>query len=410
MDYCRRSGLNHCTMKIIHVITSLSSDGAQTMLYKLLSSLDRNVYQSQVVSLTDKGVMGDKIEAIGVPVRALGMRPGMPSPLSVLQLARWFRQCSPHVIQTWLYHADLIGGIAAKLAGGIPVAWNIRSGIPVAWNIRHGTLDSRGHKRSTVLAVKICATLSRWLPIRIICCSESSRLVHSAIGYEHDEMVVIPNGFDLMNFKPDPAARWSVREELGIPSDALMIGQVGRFHPLKDHRNFIDAAAWLHADYPEVHFFLCGSGVTAENPELIEWIRLSGIRDRMHLVGHRHDVPRLNAALDIASSSSYSEGFPNVIGEAMACGVPCAVTDAGESALIVGGTGKVVPPKNPRALANAWRELIEMGPEGRSLLGEAARHRISNHFSLQTIAERYARLYQDIEASTQGSHRVVVPQ
>ena len=398
-------------MKIVHVITSLSPDGAQTMLYKLLSSLDQRIYQSHVVSLTDKGTMGGRIEAIGVPVLALGMRPGMPSPFSVLQLARWLRQCSPDVIQTWLYHADLIGGIAAKLAGGIPVAWNIRRDIPVAWNIRHGMLDSRGHKRSTVLAIKACAMLSRWLPMRIICCSESSRAVHSAIGYEDDEMVVIPNGFDLASFRPDAAARLTVRQELGIAEHAILIGLIARFHPLKDHRNFIDAAARLHLHYPEVHFLLCGSGATPQNSELAEWIRLSNLSRRVHLLGQRPDIQRLNASLDIASSSSYSEGFPNVIGEAMACGVPCAVTDVGESARIVGGTGKVVSPRNPEGLAEAWRELIEIGPEGRSLLGEAARRRISEHFSLQAIVQRYARLYQDIEArSWQESSRAAIPE
>jgi glycosyltransferase involved in cell wall biosynthesis len=380
------------------------------MLYKLLSSLDQRIYQSQVVSLTDKGIMGGRIEAIGVPVLALGMRPGMPSPFSVLQLARWLRQCSPDVIQTWLYHADLIGGIAAKLAGGIPVAWNIRRDIPVAWNIRHGMFDSRGHKRSTVLAIKACAMLSRWLPMRIICCSESSRLVHSAIGYEDNEMVVIPNGFDLANFRPDPAARLAVRQELGIAEQALLIGLIARFHPLKDHRNFIDAAARLHAHSPEVHFLLCGSGVTVQNSELAEWIRSSNLGRRVHLLGQRPDVQRLNASLDIASSSSYSEGFPNVIGEAMACGVPCAVTDVGESARIVGATGKVVPPRSPEALAEAWRELIEIGPEGRSLLGEAARRRISEHFSLQAIVQRYARLYQDIEANSWQESRAAIPE
>jgi glycosyltransferase involved in cell wall biosynthesis len=397
-------------MRIIHVITSLSSDGAQTMLYKLLSSLDRSLYQSQVISLTDRGAMASKIEALGVPVLALGMRPGMPSPVSILQLAAWFRRYAPNVIQTWLYHADLIGGIAAKLAGGIPVAWNIRREIPVAWNIRHGTIDSKGHKKSTVLAVKACAVLSRWLPIRIVCCSESSRLAHSAIGYQGHEMLVIPNGFDLSGFRPDPGARLSVRQELGLPEDAVIIGLIARFHPLKDHRNFISAAALLHTKYPEVHFLLCGAGATAENSELAEWIKATNVAERIHLLGHRQDVSRVDAALDIASSSSYSEGFPNAIGEAMACAVPCAVTDAGESALIVGDTGRVVPPKDPAALASAWTELIEMGRGGRSLLGHAARDRISQYFSLHTIVERYASLYKNIEArAVQGSPPVTAP-
>jgi glycosyltransferase involved in cell wall biosynthesis len=209
-------------------------------------------------------------------------------------------------------------------------------------------------------------------------------------------MVVLPNGFDLEVFKPDPAARLSVRQELGLPEEALFIGLVGRFYPLKDHYNFIDAAARLRAELPEIHFLLCGEGITPENKELAEWVNASGIRAHCHMLGQREDIPRITAALDIACSSSYMEGFPNVIGEAMACGVPCVVTDVGDSALLVGDTGMVVPPKNPQALANAWRELIEMGPDRRASLGEAARRRVGESFSLPAIAARYEELYEGI--------------
>ncbi len=240
--------------------------------------------------------------------------------------------------------------------------------------------------------------MSGWLPTRIVCCAELARRVHTEFGYIGEKIVVIPNGFDLTDFRPDPAARLSVRQELGIPQEALIIGLVGRFHPQKDHRNFIDAAARLHSEYPKIHFLLCGDDVTPENTELGQWIAARGIGERCHLLGPRDDIPRITAALDIACSSSYTEGFSNVIGEAMACGVPCAVTDVGDSALIVGDTGRVVPPRNPRALADAWCELIKMCPEKRSLLGAAARRRIGERFSLQAIAQRYEELYEAIAA------------
>jgi glycosyltransferase involved in cell wall biosynthesis len=375
-------------MKVTHVIAGLSMGGAQTMLYKLLSRLDRAAFESEVVSLADVGPLDEKIRALGVPVKVLGMRPGVPNPLALFRLARWWRQDPPDVVQTWMYHADLIGGLAANLAGGIPVAWNIR----------HSDVDVDSNKRSTAWTITACARLSHWLPTRIICCAELSRRIHTQLGYAAEKILVIPNGFDLEVFRPDATARLSVRQDLGIPEKALVIGLVGRFHPLKDHRNFIESAARLHASLPEVHFLLCGDDVTTENPELAEWIQAGGIGDRCHLLGPREDVPRLNAALDIACCSSYSEGFPNAVGEAMACGVPCAVTDVGDSALIVGDTGSVVPPKNPDALANAWRELIEIGPDGRGLLGAAARRRIDQCFSLRAIAARYEDLYAQIAA------------
>jgi glycosyltransferase involved in cell wall biosynthesis len=286
-----------------------------------------------------------------------------------------------------MYHADLLGGLAVRLVG---------SGIPVVWNIRHSNLDPKGNKRTTIWTAKVCARLSNRLPARIVCCSEASRQVHTALGYAPQKMVVIPNGFDLSAFKPDPAARESVRRELGIAADALLIGLVGRFDPQKDHGNFVAAAALLSAAYPEVHFLLCGDGVNWDNQKLAGWIEEAVLRQRFHLLGRREDMPRLTASLDIASSSSsYGEGFPNVIGEAMACGVPCAVTDVGDSAFIVGYTGLVVLPRDPEALAQAWKRLIDMGPEGRQRLGGAARKRILENFNLPDIIARYEALYRE---------------
>lgn len=374
-------------MKITHVIAGLSMGGAQMMLYKLLSHSDRTAFAAEVISLADVGPLDKKIRALGVPVRVLGMRPGVPNPLGLQRLARWLRQDPPHLVQTWMYHADLIGGLAAKLAGGIPVAWNIR----------HSNLDTQGNKRSTLWTIRACARLSQLLPTRIVCCSESSRQVHTALGYSPDEMLVIPNGFDLAAFRPDPAARSSVREELGISEETPLIGLVGRFNPQKDHGTFIRGAARLHADLPEIHFLLCGDDVTSENSELAEWLKASGIGDRCHLLGRREDIPRLTAALDIATTSSaYGEGFPNVIGEAMASGVPCVATAVGDSALIVDKAGRIVPPRDPRALAEAWRALIMLGPDGRARLGLAARHRVEKHFSLPGVVARYQSLYEEL--------------
>ncbi len=359
------------------------------MLYKLLSGLDSSICQAKVISITDIGPVGEKIETLGVPVQALGMRRGVPNPLGILGLATWLRQDSPDVLQTWMYHADLIGGFAAKLAGGIPVIWGIRQ----------SDVAPQGNKQSTIWTAKTCARLSSWLPTQIVCCSEASQRYHTALGYAADKMVLIPNGFELASFRPNPAARLLVRKELGIPAETILIGLVGRFDPRKDHRNFIEAAGKLHTRLPDVHFLLCGDSITWKNPELTQWIESAGIRNNCHLLGRRDDIPRLTAALDIATSSSYSEGFANAIGEAMACGVPCVVTDVGDSALLVGTTGKVVPCRNSQALAEAWCDSIEMGSQGRYLLGQKARHRIEQHFSLSAIIDRYQALYQQIVIS-----------
>lgn len=373
------------TVKVLHLITTLSLGGAEMMLYKLLSRLDRRIFVLEVVSLTDVGPVGKKIQNLGVPVRALGMNRGQPNPWGLLRLVRLLREDPPHVLQTWMYHADLIGGLAAKLT----------KNIKVVWGLRQSNLDLQVNKRSTVWTALACARLSRWLPERIVCCSEASRRLHEEVGYAAKKMLVIPNGFDLDTFRPDSTARQTVRQELSISQDALLIGLIGRFDPQKDHANFIQAAARLHTCLPNVHFLLCGDGVNWKNQVLVEWIKVAGIQACCHFLGRRDDIPRINAALDLASSSSCGEGFPNVIGEAMACGVPCVVTDVGDSALIVGDTGRVVPPKNPHALARAWYELIERGPEHRRRLGAAARCRVRKHYSLQAIATQYEKLYEE---------------
>ena len=357
------------------------------MLHRLLSRMDRSQHESVVVSLTELESVGKRIEALGIEVRALGMQPRAPSPKSVFQLTQLIRQERPEIVQTWMHHADLFGGLAAKFAGDFPVIWNIRQ----------SDLDPRSSKRTTIWTAKACARLSRRLPTRIVCCSEASRITHSAIGYAADKMVVIPNGFDIDTFQPNREARRAVRRELGVPDDALLVGLVARFHPQKDHANFVRAAALLHERLPNVHFLLCGNQVSWENQELVAHVERAGIRDRCHLLGTRSDMPRIQASLDIAtSSSSDGEGFSNITAEAMACGVPCVVTDVGDSALIVSDTGRVVPPRNSAALAEAWRDLIELGAAGRARLGAAAHDRIATHFPLPAIVARYEALYRDV--------------
>ncbi len=380
-------------ISVLLLINSLGCGGAETMLYRLLSKLDRTRFSPQAVTLIDvqPPLIADKIRALGIPVRSLGMSPGgTPSPLALLRLIRWWREEPPDVIQTWQYYSDLAGAIAARLAGGIPVAWGIR----------HSTLNDQEYKRRTILTAAMCARLSRWLPQRIVCCSEASREVHAGLGYADEKMVVIPNGYDLESFKPDPMARRSVRRELQIPDDAPLIGLVGRFQPQKDHRNFFKAAGLLSRDRSDVHYLLCGYGVTWENKALLNLIEEAGVVSRCRLLGLRDDLHRLTAAFDIASLSSCSgEGFPNVVSEAMSCGVPCVVTDVGDAALIVGETGIVVPPRNSEALAAAWRKMLDLGQNGRNHLGMAARQRIAERFSLPIIVNRYEHLFEELARS-----------
>lgn len=370
----------------MHVITGLETGGAEMMLYKLLRHLPRDVVSCEVVSLTTDGSLAAKIRELGIPVYALGASRGVPDLRAVTRLIHRLRASRPQVVQTWMYHADLVGGLAAKLARSIPVAWNIRQ----------SNLDPAHNKRLTLWTAKICARLSRPIPARIVCCSDAAARIHREMGYAGDKMVLIPNGFDVEGFRPDSDARVSARTELGIGENHPVIGLVARFDPQKDHRTFINAASILRAWFPSARFVLCGDGVTWGNQELARWVDEAGIRDCVYLLGRRDDIPRLLNAFDLATLSSVGEGFPNVVGEAMACGVPCVVTDVGDSAWIVGDTGRVVPIRDPQALAGAWFTLVGTGHSACQALGARARDRVVQQFDLGKVAGRYASLYQEL--------------
>ncbi len=376
--------------RILFLTTGLYAGGAEVMLLRLLSLLDRQRFLPSVISLIQLGPVGQKIEQLGIPVRSLGMQPGKPDLASIWRLVCWLRRDRPHVIQTWMYHANLLGSMAAQLAGRIPTSWGIHHSDPLA----------QGYGPFTALTVKLCARLSRWMPKRIVCVSETSRQAHVAMGYAIDKMLVIPNGVDLTALKPDSAARCLTRQALAIPPEAPVIGLVGRFHPQKDHQNFVCAAKLLVFKRPSVHFVLCGDGVTWDNRELVAWIDDAGIRANCHLLGRREDIPELMASFDLATlSSCFGESFPNVIIEAMSCGVPCVVTDVGDSGHIVGPTGIVVLPRDAVALARAWERMLDLSREQLVQTGLQARQRIQEHFDLPKIVDRYQTMFEELTTS-----------
>jgi glycosyltransferase involved in cell wall biosynthesis len=377
--------------RILHIISGLQVGGAEMALHRLLSTMDREMFQSSVISLTGDQPVGGMIRKLGVPVTALGFMPGTFNPLLVVGLRKKILFNKPDLIQTWMYHADLLGGWVARMAGAPPVIWGIR----------HTVTDGQSLKPTTKMVARACGFFSRYLPEKIICNAEAGRDTHVAMGYDRTKMVVIGNGFDVSKFHPDPAMRADLRRELGIDTKAILIGMGARFHPQKDHANFLQAASTLKQSHKGVHFILWGRDVDPQNQILQTLIHSLAIESCVHLLGLRMDTPQLFAALDVATlSSANGEAFPQVIGEAMASGVPCVVTDVGDAAFIVDETGRVVPPRNPNALASAWGEILDLPSEERDALGKSARERIARLFSIEKMTAAYAHLYQDIIAAT----------
>lgn len=382
------------TIRIDFIITCLGAGGAEQMLLKLNRRLDRKLFSPRVIALTDYQHTSADLEgafvACGVPVVNLGMQRGIPGPAVLARLVAAIRGRKPHVVQTWMYHADLLGGIGTRLSGRAPLIWNLRN----------SDLDPATSKRSTRMVARLCAKLSRLLPQKIVTCSRTAGLIHAGLGYDPGRMVFIPNGFDLDIFAPDPAARQRLCAAEEIAEGALIVGYAARFDAQKDHLGFLQAAARLKESCPEAVFVLCGDNIDWQNRQLCAWIDGLRLAAHVRLLGRRLDMPAVTAAFDIATSASaYGEAFSNAIGEAMSCGVPCVVTDVGDSAQIVGDTGRTVPIRTPEALAAAWGELAGLGRGGRADLGARARLKIAREYSLEKVTALYESLYLEIAAA-----------
>jgi glycosyltransferase involved in cell wall biosynthesis len=343
-----------------------------------------------VICLKSEGDLAPSLRENGIPVTAVGVRFGPSLPLQLFKLVRLIRHANPEVVQTWLYHSNLIGGVASRLA---------RGRTPVVWGIHHSILHSESSKRTTMLVSKISALLSRVIPSQIVYCAIVSRSTHEAAGYDRKRGNVIPNGISLLQFRPDPDARTRVRRELGIADDDHVFGIVARYHPDKDIPTFVKAAALLARDNPSVRFVLAGRGLESANSELARLIMGTGYADRFHLLGVRSDIPNVLNAFDISSLSSITEALPGSIIEAMAVGLPCVSTDVGDAAEIIGETGRTVPASDPTALAGAWTELLVLEPAEFEALGQAARDRVTEHYRLEVTTERYRTLYRSLIGS-----------
>jgi glycosyltransferase involved in cell wall biosynthesis len=368
-------------LRVAHVISGLESGGAEGFLARLAPALDGRV-ESTVISLRTEGVHGAGLRSAGIAVEAVGLERGSFAPRSLPRLVRLLRGARPDVVQTWLYHGDLLGGLAGR-ALGRPVAWNLRQ------QLGHGAPATHGRLIGT------CARLSRSIPSAIVAVSAQAAEDHVRVGYAADKVRVIPNGFDLGRFHPDPGARASVRQELGLAPDALLIGLVARHDPQKDHATALRAVAALRARRPDVHLVLVGKGVD-DDAGLRAEIAASGVGAGVHLLGERADLPRLQSAWDVALSSSITEGLSNAIGEAMACGVPAVVTSGGATAELVGETGATPPSGRPDELAAALGRILDLGADERAELGGRARDRVASGYSLDRAVEAYADLYAEL--------------
>jgi len=370
---------------LLTIITDLDTGGAERMLCNLLSGMDRRAWDPVVLSLMPGGAQAEVLKGLGIPVYTAGMQAGRRPSFGVLvRMIRLLWRIQPSLIQGWMYH----GNLSAQF-----LRCFLFRRIPIFWSIHHSLTDLKNEKPLTQKLIRLGARISRW-PDQIIYVSELSRAQHSAAGYADNKTCILSNGVDPELFNPSPATRMTLRAEWGLGPDVVLIGLLARWHPIKDHENFLRAAAILSVTHPEVMFVLAGAQVDEDHPSLQAWVRELGIGAKVRLLGERADPQRILAALDLCTLSSVSEAFPMTLLEAMSCGVPCVSTDIGDASRIIGDTGLVVPVRDPAALSAAWETLLEKGPEGRRNLGNKAREKILQSHSLQGVVREYEGLWR----------------
>lgn len=377
------------TRHVLHVISGLVVGGAEMALYRLILQSRGGVYRHTVIALTPEGGMRERFREAKIDLIVLDFR---RSPISqFLRLYRLMRRIRPDIVQTWLYHADMFGGLAARMAGNRNVIWGIR-----ATNV-----DS-GCARATAVVRRLCAVMSRWVPHTIVCVAEAARHAHVHVGYDPTRMVVIANGFDFSRLTATQDQKDRLRAQCGFTADDVVVGTLGRFNADKDHANFVQAAGKLAKHHDRLRFLMVGTNLDANNQDLMRWIVDTGYPDRFVLLGERADVPVCLSAMDIFCLSSRTEAFPNAVGEAMAMGLPCVSTDVGDVAMLMADTGVLVPKADTDALAEGIARLLSLSCDARAQLGHKARARIHAEFTIERVQKRFESIYENI-ASGRGA-------
>jgi glycosyltransferase involved in cell wall biosynthesis len=357
-------------LKVLHVITGLSVGGAERSLALTLEGMRESVEDLMVVSLIPSGHYQDVISRMGIEVISLDMVRGCPSISGLIKLVRIIRRFRPDIVQSWMYHADLLSLFALWLSG-------LRRTTRLLWGVRCSDISQFENQSLLGLTVRLCALLSR-APDHIIVNSHAGHSHHAAIGYATKRMTVIHNGIQTARFQPDGDLRQAGRRHLGVRDSDFVVVMTARCHQMKDYPTFQGALALL----PDVMGIAIGEGTDY----LLAPANLRGI-------GVRHDVEMLLNAADVyVSSAAYGEGTSNAILEAMACGLPVVATDVGDSAFIVGEAGIIVPSNDPSAIAEAVKR-IQNDPILRDRMKAAAIARVASSFHHTMFLQRFMSLY-----------------
>lgn len=360
-------------MKIVHIIIGLNVGGAESMLQRLVIFGKKNSHtQHIIISLTDLGVIGSNLQKQGVDVFTLGMTSLKSVPLTFFKLRRLLKRIHPDVVQTWMYHADFLGGIAAKSLGIRKIIWGVRT-----------TDVTQGNSVLTVKLANLCSFLSYSIPDKIICAANASKDHHISLGYDKNKMLVIPNGYNIDELIANEKDGIELRKSLHLSPNDIIIGSVGRYNKVKNQSLFVEAAAILIKYNSNLKFMLIGRDNNKNNIELTDKINRHNLMNYFILMDERDDIPKCMKAMDIFCLHSNTEGFPNVLVEALAAGLSCVSTDVGDAKYILKEYGSIVTPNNSKDLAHGIQQQIDLITRNKTLDD-------GNHSSVQYIKDNYS--------------------
>ena len=364
-------------MQILYIINSLDLGGAENILFQILSN--RNKKNIKIISLTSKGFYGNQLSKKGYKVYALNIQKNISAFKKVFRLFILIFTYKPHIVHTWMYHSNLLGGISAKLLG-------IKK---IYWSIHH---DFEYSNKFNFFEMKLLALLSYWIPNKTIYSSISSQINHLKNGYKKSNTLIINNGVSTLKYKPDLRLREKFRTDLNIDSDCFLLGNISRYHPIKDHNTLLKALAELKNYQINFKCVLIGSGLSDDNTHLMKKINKHSLNKHIILYGESNEVFKIINSFDLNVLTSRSECSPVTLLESMSCGIPCLSTNVGDAKNIVGDSGWIVEPENPRQLSTCMKEIIKQN----NLLKQKSKlalKRIRNFFTLEKMLAEYEKLY-----------------
>ena len=369
-------------IKILHIISGLNDGGAESLLFNFLCHSKNNI--NFVISLKGKGKYGKMIEEKGIKIFYFNFSFNISLISNFIDLIKLIKKINPDVVQTWLYHADLLGGCAAYIA-------NSKN---IFWGIHHGSLDKNINKFSTIFVSKINSYLSYFIPKKIIVCADSSKFLHIKNGFSQKKFITIPNGIDIKKFKRSSKKRAFFRNKINIKSDETLYGTVARFHPIKDHITLIKSIFRLKNAGYKFKYLLIGESINNKNKLLNELIKKYGLEEIIILIEKEENISLVMNAIDLHVLSSKSEALPMVILEAMGCGTPCISTNVGDVKNLIFDKNLVVETSNQLELFNAMRIFSDLDQKNKKKLSISVEKHIKENYSLENMTAKYLNLYQ----------------